>query len=113
MQDDRKFPGPVMVIASYRPKAGKEAEFRRLIGGHVDRLRKLGLATERPQYIMQAADGAVVEVFEWASQAAIERAHQHPEVLKMWGEFDELCDFVALRELNETNGPFPNFLPLN
>jgi hypothetical protein len=33
---------------------------------------------------MQASDGTIVEVFELASADAIQAAHGHPAVLKMW-----------------------------
>jgi hypothetical protein len=113
MQQDRRFPGPVMVIAGYKPKEGKEAELKALVRGHVERLRQVGLATDRPPVAMRAADGTILEVFEWASQEAIARAHEHPEVQKMWGEFDALCTFASLRDLPETASPFPNFEPVS
>ena len=56
--------------------AGREAVLADLVRGHVPALRALGLATDRAPYAMRAADGTLVEVFEWASAAAIEAARQ-------------------------------------
>lgn len=76
-----------VVIVAFRPKEGQEGRLLELARGHAPRLRELGLATDREATIMRAADGTLVEVFEWR-EGAIERAHEHPEVLAMWAEFD-------------------------
>ena len=66
-----------IVIACYRPKAGKKEALKRLILDHVATLRSEGLVTERTPITMEAEDGTIVEVFEWVSSAAIrERPHQ-------------------------------------
>ena len=61
---------------------------------HTPILRQQGLATDRPAYAMRADDGTIIEVFEWKSQAAIDAAHTNPEVLKMWGRYAEVCEYV-------------------
>jgi quinol monooxygenase YgiN len=101
-----------IVIAAYRPKPGAEAELRRLVGEHVPRLRALGLVTERAPVAMAAADGVILEVFEWASSEAIAAAHEHPEVQAMWGEFAAVCDYVAPATVDELARPFPDFDPV-
>ena len=58
-------PKPVMVIVAYRPRAGKEALLLELTRQHLPVLRAQGLATDRPSSVMRAADGTIVEVFEW------------------------------------------------
>jgi hypothetical protein len=55
-----------LVIVAYKPKPGKEAELLALSHEHVPYLRSLGLATDRPHIVAAAADGTIVEVFEWA-----------------------------------------------
>ena len=45
--------------------------------------QRLGLATDRAPFVMQAADGSIVEVFEWASADAVTRAHHDAEVLAL------------------------------
>ena len=104
---------PRPVIACYRPKPGQEAALKALVRGHVSALRRLGLATDRAPYSLRAADGTLVEVFEWASAAAIEAAHTHPEVHQMWAEFGAACEYVRLSQLAEAQNLFAEFTPLD
>jgi hypothetical protein len=61
---------------------------------------------------MQAKDGTFVEVFEWASAQAIEAAHSHPAVLKMWEEYGRVCDYVPVGQVAEASQLFSEFTPL-
>jgi quinol monooxygenase YgiN len=99
----------VIVIVGYRPKPGKEKELDALMLSHVQRLRVEGLATLRESVLMKAQDGTVVEVFEWASQDAMDSAHSNPEVLEMWQEYSEVCEYVPLGELAEAQQLFAQF----
>ena len=103
---------PIIVIACYRPKPAMADRLRELTRSHVARLRAEGLVTEREPIIMEAADGTIVEVFEWASREAIEQAHGNPNVLAMWEEYDEVCDYVPIGDLDEAKSLFSEFSPL-
>ena len=103
---------PRTVIACYRAKPGQDAALEALVRRHVPVLRQLGLATDRAPMLMRAADGSLVEVFEWTSAAAIATAHSHPEVHKMWAEFGAACDDVKLSQLAEAQNLFAEFTPL-
>ena len=103
---------PCPVIACYRPKPGQDAALMDLVRGHVPALRRLGLVTDRAPYCMHAADGTLVEVFEWASAKAIAAAHENPEVHKMWAAFGAACSYVKLSELAEAQQLFAEFEPL-
>jgi len=63
------------VIAAFKPLAGKEEclAVRLLV------LRRLGLATDRANITMRAADGTVIDVSEWVDDAAIATVHGTPE----------------------------------
>jgi catechol 2,3-dioxygenase-like lactoylglutathione lyase family enzyme len=104
---------PRPVIACYKPKAGQEAVLLDLVRRHVPELRRLGLATERAPMSMRAADGTLVEVFEWASAQAIADAHEHPEVHKMWAAFGAACEYVKLSQLAEAQQLFAEFTLLD
>jgi hypothetical protein len=80
-----------IVIAAYKPRPGKERELAALVRGHVPRLVAAGLATDREPIAMCAADGTILEVFEWVSPDAIAQAHTHPVVQQMWAEFEACC----------------------
>src|SRR2546428_8771369 len=81
----------IFVIAAYRPKMGKERLLRDVLKDPLPILRKQRLVTDRPPYLMGAADGTFVEVFEWKSAAAIEGAHGKSSVQAMWAGFEEAC----------------------
>jgi len=100
-----------MVIVAYRPKPGREAQLEALVREHVPFLRDLGLATDRPAQAMRAADGTIVEVFEWRD-GAVRTAHGHPKVHELWERFGEACDYINLRDLPEAAGPFATFAPI-
>ncbi len=101
-----------IVIACYRPKAGKAEALLELTKTHVARLRARGLVTDRTPIAMQAADGTVIEVFEWASKQAMERAHDDPDVLAMWSEYAEVCDYVPVSSVVEAQQLFSEFAPI-
>ena len=101
-----------IVIACYRPKSGQQEALRALIRDHVSTLHALGLVTDRAPVTMEAADGTIVEVFEWASADAIEAAHNHPTVLKMWEAYGAVCDYVPVAQVPEASEMFPNFTPI-
>jgi hypothetical protein len=102
-----------IVIVAYKPKEGKAEALKALAKTHVPRLKNEGLVTDREAIMMEAADGTIVEVFEWLSDEAIQKAHSNPEVLKMWGEYAEVCDYVPLNTLSESNMMFAGFVPLD
>jgi uncharacterized glyoxalase superfamily protein PhnB len=104
---------PRPVIVCYRPKPGQEAVLLELVRSHVPTLRRLGMATDHAPLVMRAADGTLVEAFEWSSAAAIAAAHMHPEVHAMWAAFGAACDIVKLSQLAETTQLFAEFSPID
>jgi hypothetical protein len=103
----------VMVIVAYRPRSGKEALLFELTKQHVPILRGQGLTTDRPVQAMRAADGTIIEVFEWKSQAAIDAAHTNPVVLKMWERYAEACEYIPLIQVKECSNMFAGFTPVD
>lgn len=102
-----------IVIVAYRPKPGREEDLKALVRSHVTRLRGLGLATGRDPVCMEAADGSIVEVFEWMSAEAVEQAHADPDVQAMWAEFAEVCDYLPVGQLAEAGRLFSEFTALD
>jgi hypothetical protein len=99
----------IHVMAVYRPKTGREAELDEEVRQHVAILRRLDLATDSSSLILRAADGTIVECFEWASRDAIDAAHSHPEVPSMWDRFGACCDYGTLAELPNASDMFAEF----
>jgi len=100
-----------IVIVAYKPKPGKAEALKELTKTHVPRLLKEGLVTDRTPVIVEAADGTIIEVFEWLSAEAIQQAHHNPEVQKMWGEYAAVCDYVPLNTVPEASNLFADFTP--
>ena len=100
------------VIAAYKPKPGCEAALFAAVGKHAAVLRAEQLISDRPVHAMRAADGTIVEVFEWQSAEAIERAHANPAVQALWAEFGAACEYLPLARLPEAQQMFAEFEPL-
>lgn len=62
---------------------------------------------------MEAADGTIVEVFEWLSDEAVRQAHTNPAVLQMWGNYAEVCDYIPIGNVAEAANLFSGFSALN
>jgi hypothetical protein len=101
-----------IVIACYRPKAGQQEALRALVREHAARLRSIGLVTSRAPIAMETQDGTCIEVFEWKSPEAIQAAHTHPEVLKMWEEYSRVCDYVPISQIPEASQLFSDYTPV-
>lgn len=102
-----------IVIASYRPRRGKEDILLSEVRDHHQLLRSEGLATDREPIVMRSADGSMLEVFEWASAAAIAEAHANPRVQAMWARFEACCTYGTLRDLPESGELFAEFGPVD
>lgn len=100
-----------IVIVGYQPKLGKEKELDELTRKHYDLLKNAGLVSDRIPIIMKAKNGTIIEVFEWKSAAAIEQAHTHPVVLKLWEEYAAVCEYVPVSTLEEIGSLFSEFTP--
>ena len=97
-----------IVIAMYKPHEGKDAGLRALISEHIPTLERLELITDRPALLLQARNGTYLEIFEWRVSAS-SRAHEHPEVARIWEAMELVADFVSLLSLGEANRRFPHF----
>lgn len=98
------------VIAAYRPKPGKAQELRRLIGAHRRALAGASLITERPTLLLRArSDGTLLEIFEWVSAKAADKAHEHPAIRAIWNKLAGVADFIPLSAVSEASKAFSHF----
>ena len=97
------------VIVAFKPKPGQSEALAALVAKHLHVLRAQNLVTDKAPYVMHAANGTVVEVFEWRSPDAITAAHSNPAVQALWTEFAAVCDYVPLASLNEAQQMFAEF----
>ena len=101
------------VIAVYKPKPGQEAGLLEAVEKHVRVLRDQGLVTDRQPYVMRSSDGTILEVFEWRSVEAIRDAHANPAVQALWAEFEQVCEYVPLASIPESQRMFAEFEPVS
>src|SRR5690554_3264571 len=82
------------VFCHYRVAAGEGADFEALLRRHWPTLHRLLLVTDQPArcYKGQEEDGGplYIEIFEWLD-GAVERAHEHPDVMAIWEPMGGLC----------------------
>ena len=97
------------VIVAYTPKPEREERLMAAVRKHLRVLKDEKLITDRPGYVMRAADGTLVEVFEWRDAEAIQQAHTNPAVQAMWAEFGAACDYTPLARLKESQQMFAEF----
>jgi hypothetical protein len=102
----------ILVICSYRPHPGHEDEARLLMQGHVPLLRSHDLITAREAVQGAAADGTLVEIFEWQSVEKSRGAPGIAEIGAHWKAMSEVLDFVPLSQVPEAQHPFAHFTPL-
>ena len=101
-----------IVIVAYRPKPGKQEKLSELVKNHYLLLQSEGLVTDRTPICMKADDGCIIEVFEWASAEAVERAHQNKRANEMWQAFSEVCDYVPIAQVKGADQIFSSFAPV-
>ena len=87
---------PSKVIYQYRVKTGSEEKFEKLLANHWQTLHRLGLVTDVPPQHFKGEEqdnGQPIyfEIFDWLDDA-VERAHEHPEVMAIWEPMDQLCE---------------------
>jgi hypothetical protein len=109
MEKKLNIEGKVLAIAAYKPKPEQEAALMALVERHLPKLRDLGFATDRENYVVKSQDGTIIEVFEWTSMNAINAAHQHPAVSDIWEKMTLVADFLPMNMLSEFKGPFADF----
>jgi hypothetical protein len=101
------------VIVGYKPRPGKEAALKELMATHLPTLKREGLVRDKESYIMEAADGTIVEVFEWLSEEATRQAHTNPAVLEMWDRYAQVCHYIPVGSIPEAANLFSQFDALN
>jgi len=100
----------VVVIAVYKPREGCRDHLHQTLHKHVPVLRKLGLVTDRAPLFLESIKGeAVLEIFEWVSEEAVERAHREERVQAIWEELGRYAEFSKLESLAEAADLFPHF----
>lgn len=109
MEKKPNIEGKVLSFAAYKPKPAQEEALMKLVEMHLPKLRDLGFATDRENYIAKSQDGTIIEVFEWTSMNAVNAAHQHPAISDIWEKMTLVAEFLPINTLSELNSPFADF----
>jgi len=101
------------VICHYRVAEGNEEAFEVLLRKHWPVLHELELVSDDPPLHFKGKEqdnGMPIyfEIFDWLD-GAVERAHEHPEVLAIWEPMDKLCE----ERNGKPNMEFPHVHTLN
>jgi hypothetical protein len=96
---------PVTVLATYRPKEGREAKFFTLLKRHWPTLKEAGLVTPTPPRIWRASYKRTRR-FEWKDRKASDAAHRTPEVMAVWGPMLPLLESMELALVKPVALPF-------
>lgn len=99
----------MVVMACFRPKKGKADELNQLFEHNLKLLRAKGLVTERELVTLEAADGTLIELFEWQSEDAMKRAEKDDEVQLLWQRFGSVSQFMPIAALPEAQQAFSAF----
>lgn len=107
----------VIVTATYEVPLQNQPEFLRIVGAKRKYFVEKGFATDRTPVLMHSHSRPeiLIEVFEWTSEQAIQRAHEDPGVLEFWGQMEKQWTRggFPLSELPESSQQFPNFAPVD
>ncbi len=87
---------PETVICHYRVAPGNEEAFERLLAEHWPTLDRLQLVESPGTVVYRGVEEVTnrpiyFEIFHWRD-GAVERAHEHPQVMQVWERMDQLCE---------------------
>ena len=107
---------PVVVLAVYRVAEKSQADFLRIVGEKREYFLKSGYTTPRAPIFLRSSSSPefLIDIFEWASEQAIEKAHSDPVVLRYWSEMEGLWidGGLGLSQLPESDEAFAGFEPV-
>ncbi len=108
---------PVVVFAVYRVAIENQPAFMKVVREKLEFFHKMRYRTDREPILLRSRVNPeiIIDVFEWASEEAIERAHHDVEVRKRWDRMEKLWieGGIPLGKLPEAEQPFANFEPID
>lgn len=103
----------LIVIVAYKPKKGKSEELKNLVEKHYRILKKEGLVTDRKPIIAKASDESYIEIFGWKSSDSIAQAHENRAIQRLWEEFANVCEYIPISKISESENLFSEFKAVN
>jgi hypothetical protein len=109
-------PAPIVVLAVYRVPVKLQAKFSRIVSEKREYFLKAGYRTSREPIFLRSGSSPefLIDIFEWTSELAIERAHSDPVVQRYWSEMESLWidGGLGLSQLPESDEAFAGFEPV-
>lgn len=106
-----------IVIAPYRVKKEKQAEFLKVVKEKRTYFLEKGFMTDRLPLLLKSRydEEIILDIFEWTSEEHIDKAHEDEGVKKLWEKMAELWEDggFKLNKLKEADMSFPNFIPVD
>jgi hypothetical protein len=104
---------PQYTIAAYRVAVENQPAFIELLKGAEVTMRQQSLITDSPIFRMRSREDPtrILEIFQWSDPEAFERAQQNPEILKWWGQYEEIWaeGGFGLNQFPEAAQPWAQF----
>ena len=96
-------------LSAYRPRPGHDDEVLPHFLHEVATLRARGHITNRPAPICMTARGEYLVLLEWATESAVDDAHEDEAILVVWRRKEKLVEYLAPRELDQSDVPFASY----
>ena len=104
---------PLTVLAVYRVAEKSQSDFFRILLEKRAYFLKANFVTARDPVLLRSNTNPefLIDVFEWASEDAIERAHIGPVVMRLWSAMEDLWidGGLGLGQLPESDEAFAGF----
>jgi hypothetical protein len=96
-------------LSGYRPRPGREDELLPHLRQEVVTLRARGYITSRPAPICLTARGEYLVIAEWATETSVDEAHQDDVILEIWRRKEQLVEYIAPADLDQSDVPFASY----
>jgi hypothetical protein len=96
-------------LSAYRPRPGREDELLPHLREEVATLRARGYITSRPVPICLTARGEYLVIAEWATETSVDEAHQDDVILEIWRRKEQLVEYIAPADLDQSDVPFASY----
>jgi hypothetical protein len=96
-------------LSAYRPKPGHSGELLPHLRQEVALLRARGHITNRSAPICVTHRGEYLVITEWASASCVDEAHEDDVVLEVWRRKEQLLEYIAPSDLDNSAIPFVSY----
>jgi hypothetical protein len=96
-------------LSAYRPRPGRRDDLLPHLRAEIAALRERGHITARPAPICGTPGGAYLVIAGWATETAVDDAHQDDVILEIWRRKEQLVEYIAPADLDRSDVPFASY----